>query len=450
MTELSVAQLVARVLAEANQPLTAAEIQTQVEQIRPIAGRNPRATIRNAVNNNPLIATLGGRPAHYTWWPHHLADNLFRQPLATSDVSAGSLALTDEVWLALWPDFFGGASRSSGQITLLLADFPPLQTRIEHLVAGQSGWGIPPTPDLADWFRQQQATPEDELVVHVLNAGERRYAVHLVRRAERDETALATCNRRLANAAEAVLRAGRLGMPDSYLIPRLIARDVYHNDPPPDPLTDLLRADLRFVVDKYGVSLAEKLVDVLEADIAVSPDLHAWPRPRGDRRKAHADAARQAWAAYLFDRGMDHLWAGWSLEAEAYYKEALRLDPNHADAWVHLGNRRFEEGWVTEALALYERGQAAAERRTIGDPDRYPHPFWGDVDSRPFMRALHGRGLCLWRLGRTAEAGQILARMLKLNPNDNQGARFLLADLNEGLSWEESVARDEAQRPPGH
>jgi hypothetical protein len=33
--------------------------------------------------------------------------------------------------------------------------------------------------------------------------------------------------------------------------------------------------------------------------------------------------------------------------------------------------------------------------------------------------------------------------MLELNPNDNQGARFLLHDLDGGLSWEESAARDE-------
>ena len=36
-----------------------------------------------------------------------------------------------------------------------------------------------------------------------------------------------------------------------------------------------------------------------------------------------------------------------------------------------------------------------------------------------------------------------VSKPLELNPNDNQGVRFLLHDLDEGLSWEESVARDE-------
>ena len=38
-----------------------------------------------------------------------------------------------------------------------------------------------------------------------------------------------------------------------------------------------------------------------------------------------------------------------------------------------------------------------------------------------------------------------VSKLLELNPNDNQGVRFLLRDLDEGLSWEESVARDEAR-----
>jgi hypothetical protein len=33
--------------------------------------------------------------------------------------------------------------------------------------------------------------------------------------------------------------------------------------------------------------------------------------------------------------------------------------------------------------------------------------------------------------------------MTSLYPNDNQGVRFPLADLDEGLSWEEGLKRDE-------
>ena len=51
--------------------------------------------------------------------------------------------------------------------------------------------------------------------------------------------------------------------------------------------------------------------------------------------------------------------------------------------------------------------------------------LWGDTDNRPFLRCMHGYGLCLWRLGRLEDAQQIFERMLWMNPLDNQGARFI-------------------------
>ena len=451
VTEPSFVQLVTQALIGAGRPLTLAEIQARVEMVRPVRTRNPHATLRSAINTISLAVTLGGRPAHYTWWPRHLGGNAFRQPLAASDLASGTLALNSETWHALWPDFFAGPSRSEGEVTLALAGGPALHARVEHLVAGQAMWGLPPTPALAEWYRQQEAMPKDALIVRVVEADARHYAVELCRRAERDEAAMAIRNQALADVAEVALRTGRMDMPDFSLLPRLIAHGAYRDPLPPDPWEGVLRGDLRFVVGIHSVDLAERLVDSLEREQEVPPDPWASPRPRGSRRKlysglaegAGSDQARRAWGAYLFDRGMDHLWAGWSLAAEAYYREALRLDPGHADAWVHLGNRRFEEGHVAEALGHYERGQAAAEARTIGDPAHYAGPFWGDVDSRPFMRALHGRGLCLWRLGQVDEARQVFTWMLELNPDDNQGVRFLLRDLDEGLSWEESTAREE-------
>jgi tetratricopeptide (TPR) repeat protein len=445
-TEPSFVQLVTQALVGAGRPLTIVEIKSRVEMVRPVHTRDPRATVRGAINNVPLAVSLGGRPAHYTWWPRHLTDDTFRQPLAASDLEAGTLALNEEVWWATWPDFFAGSSRGQGKVTLILADGPVLQSRIQPLMTGKAVWGLPPTLALAGWYRRLGATPDDGLSVRVLDADARRYAVALVRRADRDETAITARNQALADAAEKVLRAARLSLPDFWLIPRLIAHNAYRHPLPPDPWADVLRADLRFVMGDRDVNLAEKVVNRMEQQRAAWPDLWASPRPRGNRHTARTDEARRVWGDYLFDLGMDYLQAGRFLVAEAYYREALRLDPGHADAWVHLGNLRFGEGRVAEALAHYERGQAAAEARTIGDPAHYPGPFWGDVDSRPFMRALRGRGLCLRRLGQVDEARRIFTWMLELSPNDDQGIRLLLHDLDEGLSWEESMIRRDKHR----
>ena len=61
--------------------------------------------------------------------------------------------------------------------------------------------------------------------------------------------------------------------------------------------------------------------------------------------------------------------------------------------------------------------------------------LWGPIYNRPFLRCLHGHALCLWRLGKLADAQQVFARILALNPPDNQGVRFLLEDVRLGRSW---------------
>ena len=51
---------------------------------------------------------------------------------------------------------------------------------------------------------------------------------------------------------------------------------------------------------------------------------------------------------------------------------------------------------------------------------------------------MHGYGLSLWRLGHVKEAKRVFNRMLWLNPEDNQGARFLLAEIDAGRTFYES------------
>lgn len=57
---------------------------------------------------------------------------------------------------------------------------------------------------------------------------------------------------------------------------------------------------------------------------------------------------------------------------------------------------------IPAALVHYQTGVAIGE---CALPHRYTGLLrWGIIDNRPFLRCLHGMGLCLWRLGRTEEA----------------------------------------------
>ena len=86
------------------------------------------------------------------------------------------------------------------------------------------------------------------------------------------------------------------------------------------------------------------------------------------------------------------------------------------------------------AIRHYEVGLRIGEL-SLGDHfDGGLH--WGNIDNRPFLRCMHGYGLCLWRLGRFEEAGGVFERILWLNPSDNQGVRFLIQPVKARMTWE--------------
>ena len=65
---------------------------------------------------------------------------------------------------------------------------------------------------------------------------------------------------------------------------------------------------------------------------------------------------------------------------------------------------------------------------------------WGLFDNRPFLRCMHGSGLCFWRLGRERATATLFERMLWLNPADNQGIRFLLLQIRAGeRTWDHRI-----------
>jgi hypothetical protein len=122
------------------------------------------------------------------------------------------------------------------------------------------------------------------------------------------------------------------------------------------------------------------------------------------------------------------------LGADKLLMELLAADLRCLDAHAHLGNFAFDHGGA-EAVRHYEVGVRIGEL-SLGEGFEGVLP-WGRVDNRPFLRCLHGWGLCLWRLDRHDEAAAVFERMLWLNPTDNQGIRFLFAEVRAGERWED-------------
>lgn len=105
-------------------------------------------------------------------------------------------------------------------------------------------------------------------------------------------------------------------------------------------------------------------------------------------------------------------------------RQALAVSPDCADAWVILA-----ESASTPDLALerYEQGVTAGVG-AIG-AERFKElqgESWGHLDTRPYMRARLGLAQMVRDLGRQEEALTHYRELLRLNPNDNQGVRYLL------------------------
>lgn len=163
------------------------------------------------------------------------------------------------------------------------------------------------------------------------------------------------------------------------------------------------------------------------------------------------------------DRAMDRRDATGDLRRYTDDLESIvRREPRDVDAWAHLGNHYLNladdpagmhlaageqtvREWLQKALGYYQAGVGAGELAL-------PDPFGGflsggQMDNRPFFRALHGMALSLWALGRFDEAEQALANMLWLNPQDRHGARYVLEAVRARAPWKDQYPGPAA--PPG-
>lgn len=104
--------------------------------------------------------------------------------------------------------------------------------------------------------------------------------------------------------------------------------------------------------------------------------------------------------------------------------QALEISLDCADAYVLLAEDSAKS--VFEAHALYVQGVLAGQRAIGQEFEGYVGHFWGITETRPYMRARAGVAECLWFMGQKQEAIEHYQAMLTLNPNDNQGIRYLL------------------------
>ena len=158
--------------------------------------------------------------------------------------------------------------------------------------------------------------------------------------------------------------------------------------------------------------LADEEEDDLPSTISFPMDIEALPK---------REAATPLEAAQ--ERIYDALEArGWRRLQLA--RQALEICGDCADAYVLLAE---DARNVTEARKLYAQGVAAGERALGAETFKESAGrFWGLIETRPYMRARAGLASCLWAEGAREEAVDHYRELIRLNPGDNQGIRYVL------------------------
>jgi tetratricopeptide (TPR) repeat protein len=131
-------------------------------------------------------------------------------------------------------------------------------------------------------------------------------------------------------------------------------------------------------------------------------------------------------------KAQDIMYDAWDADSKrrrvALARKALKISPLCADAYVLLAQEVADH--LDEEIELYRKGVDAGERAlgAAAFRDDVGH-FWGLLETRPYMRARCGLAMALWQKGELDAAIAHVQDMLRLNPNDNQGMRYIL------LAW---------------
>lgn len=110
----------------------------------------------------------------------------------------------------------------------------------------------------------------------------------------------------------------------------------------------------------------------------------------------------------------------------ALARKALDISPLCSDAYTILALEAagFDEAVTLSRQAVDAATQALGQERL----NQFDGEFWGALETRPYMHALADLAQSLWANDERDEAVSCFEELLRLNPDDNQGVRYLLAD----------------------
>ena len=111
-----------------------------------------------------------------------------------------------------------------------------------------------------------------------------------------------------------------------------------------------------------------------------------------------------------------------SKKREEYARKALELDPHNIDAGLMLAVTKDEEETYQNLQKLKEDAWIQLEKGGFTGEDSIGH-FYQIVETRPYLRVLEMIAEFQFHAGRHQDAMEIYEEMIRLNEDDNRGAR---------------------------
>ena len=142
----------------------------------------------------------------------------------------------------------------------------------------------------------------------------------------------------------------------------------------------------------------------------------------------------------MFQRALEAISAGRLDEAARILEAAVSKFPRDAELHNHLGLVAWERGDLEPAVTHYE---AAIDAGFPGEG----RVDWYHERHRPFLRAMEGKALCLYRLERFDEALSLFEALADMNSTEYGGCRYLAGEIRHTLGEIEAAVADYEQVP---
>lgn len=136
----------------------------------------------------------------------------------------------------------------------------------------------------------------------------------------------------------------------------------------------------------------------------------------------------------LYYDAMEAVQMGDFRTAEEMLNKAVKMDFDCVQNYVGLAHLY---GNTKETKKAEENIRIAFEKTQKKFP-KWPKDLgWGDMDNRAYLRAIQYRADLYVDEKEEEKAKELYRLLLKLNPHDNQGVRYVLAGLYAGINGQE-------------